>query len=169
MVTAVGGVNVCTKVDYESSFSHRWFEAGQCYDLTPREAEFWARERYNLPGGDFGRILNQQEIIRGLMKKVTTTGVLTDPGKLNNLINAALNSLTVDENLDLRDLAFRLKDINPANVKFATAPHTGTGQVDGQSVVHLDVAAVNELFTAVREERTDEWLAAHPQAEIASF
>jgi LCP family protein required for cell wall assembly len=170
MVSAVGGVNVCTPVAYESSFTHRWFDVG-CYDLTPEEAEFWARERYNLPGADFGRIKNQQEIIKGLMKKVTSTGMLADPGGFNSLLTAAAESLTVDQSLDLRDLAFRLKDINPANVKFATAPHTGTGMVGDQSVVFLDVPAVNELFTAVREEKTDEWIAAHPesQAEIASF
>jgi LCP family protein required for cell wall assembly len=168
IVQALGGINVCTPVAYESSFTHRWFDVG-CYDLTPDEAEFWARERFNLPGGDLGRIKNQQQVIKGIMQKATTTGVLTNPTKLNDLLNAVAASLTVDQNLDLRDLAFRLKDINPANVKFATVPHTGTGMVGDASVVFLDIPAANSLFAAIRDEKTDEWLAAHPQSEIASL
>jgi LCP family protein required for cell wall assembly len=168
IVRALDGVNVCTPVAYESSFTHRWFDVG-CYDLTPEEAEFWARERYNVPGGDLGRIKNQQQVITGIMEKASTTGVMTNPTKLNDLISAIAASLTVDQNLDLRDLAFRLKDINPANVKFATVPHSGTGLVGDASMVFLDMPGANALFAAIRDGTTDEWLAAHPQADIASL
>jgi LCP family protein required for cell wall assembly len=168
MVAAVGGVNACTPEGFTSSFNHVWYPAG-CHDLTPEEAEFWARERMAMTGGDFGRIQNQQRIIEGLMKKATSSGTLTDPGKLNNLLDAVARSLTVDQNMDLRDLAFRLKDINTANVRFATVPHTGMGQIDGKSMVFLDMPGANELFAAVRDERTDQWLGAHPQPEIATY
>jgi anionic cell wall polymer biosynthesis LytR-Cps2A-Psr (LCP) family protein len=80
------------------------------------------RQRKNVPGGDFGRIKNQQNVIKGLMKKVTTTGVLTNPLTLDRLITTAAESLTVDKGMNLRDLAFALKGIDPANVKFATVP-----------------------------------------------
>jgi LCP family protein required for cell wall assembly len=171
MVEAVGGINACTPVSFVSSFNQVYYAKG-CHDLNGQEAEFWTRERYNLPGGDFGRIQLQQEVAKALMKKVTTSGVLTNPVKLNDLINALASAVTVDKRVDLRDLAFKLKGVNPNNVKFATAPATGTGMAqtsDGmQSVVYLDMAGVKDLFDAVRNDTTDQWYAAHPQPVVAT-
>ena len=166
MVEAVGGVNVCTPFAVKSSFSSRFWDVG-CHDMTPAEAEEFMRQRYNVPGGDFGRIKNQQNVIKGLMKKVTTTGVLANPLTLDRLITTAAESLTVDKGMNLRDLAFALKGIDPANVKFATVPVAGTMTTDAGSSVQLDTAGVAELFEAVRGDRTDEWLATHPQPDVA--
>jgi LCP family protein required for cell wall assembly len=166
MVAAVGGVNVCTPFAVQSSFSSRYWGVG-CHDMTPDEAEEFMRQRKNVPGGDFGRIKNQQNVIKGLMKKVTTTGVLANPLTLDRLITTAAESLTVDKGMNLRDLAFALKGIDPANVKFATVPVAGTMTTDAGSSVQLDTAGVAELFEAVRGDRTDEWLATHPQPDVA--
>jgi LCP family protein required for cell wall assembly len=168
MVEAVGGVNVCTPFAVKSSFSSRFWDVG-CHDMTPAEAEEFMRQRYNVPGGDFGRIKNQQNVIKGLMKKVTSTDILTNPIKLDNLISTAAESLTVDQNMNLRDLVFALKGINPNNVKFATAPALGTMTTDAGSSVELDMPGVAELFRAVLDDKTDDWLTAHPQSEVASI
>jgi LCP family protein required for cell wall assembly len=168
MVEAVGGVNVCTPFAVKSSFSSRFWDVG-CHDMTPAEAEEFMRQRYNVPGGDFGRIKNQQNVIKGLMKKVTSTDILTNPIKLDNLISTAAESLTVDQNMNLRDLVFALKGINPNSVKFATAPALGTMTTDAGSSVELDMPGVAELFQAVLDDKTDEWLAAHPQSDVASI
>lgn len=168
MVAAVGGVNVCTPFTVRSSFSTKVWETG-CHDLSPEDAEEFMRQRYNVPGGDFGRIKNQQNVIKGLMKKVVSGGVLANPIKLDSLLTTAAESLTVDNNLNLRDLVFALKGIDPDSVKFATAPHLGTMTTDAGSSVQLDMAGTAELFQAVLDDKTDEWLAAHPQSEIASM
>ena len=104
------------------------------------------RQRKNVPGGDFGRIKNQQNVIKGLMKKVTSTGVLTNPMKLDKLISTAAESFTVDQSMNLRDLVFALKSIDQANVKFATVPALGTMTTDAGSSVQLDLPGVAELF-----------------------
>jgi len=166
MVAAVGGVNVCTPFAVQSSFSSRYWGVG-CHDMTPDEAEEFMRQRKNVPGGDFGRIKNQQNVIKGLMKKVTSTGVLTNPLTLDKLITTAAESLTVDNSMNLRDLVFALKGIDQANVKFATVPVVGTMTTDAGSSVQLDMPGVAELFEAVRGDRTDEWLATHPQPDVA--
>jgi len=172
MVEAVGGIRACTAEAFESSFNHIWYNSG-CHDLTPQEAEFWTRERYNLQGSDLGRIKKQQEIIKGLMEKVTTTGVLTDPGKIDAFLTAVAAALTVDESMNLRDLAFELKDMNLDNVRFATAPVLGTEDIMiggvPNNVVNLDVPGTRELFDAIRNDTTDQWLAAHPQPEIPTL
>jgi LCP family protein required for cell wall assembly len=168
MVRAVGGVNVCTPFTVRSQFSSRVWAKG-CHDMTPSEVEEFVRQRKFVPGGDLGRIKSQQNVIKGLMKKVTTTGVLTNPARLDDLITAAAESLTVDESLNLRDLAFSLKGINPNNVKFATTPIVGTMQTEVGSSIELDMPAAQQLFTAMIEDKTDEWLAANPQPDVASF
>jgi LCP family protein required for cell wall assembly len=168
MVEAVGGVNVCTPFTVRSFFSDRVWEKG-CHDMSPAEAEEFMRQRMYVPGGDFGRIKNQQNVIKGLLKKVTSGDVLTNPIKLDSLISTAAESLTVDQSLNLRDLVFAVKGINPDKVTFATAPVIGTFQTDAGSSVQLDMDGVRELFDAVRADQTDEWLAAHPQSEVASF
>ncbi len=168
MVSAVGGVNVCTQYEVRSFHSDRVWSVG-CHDMSPEDVEEFTRQRYNVPGGDFGRIRNQQNVIRGLLKKVVSGGVLTNPLKLDALLTTAAESLTVDKNLNLRSLALAVKDISPDNVSFATVPFVGTMTTDAGSSVQLDMAGVEELFTAVREDRADQWLATHPQPDVASF
>lgn len=168
MVRAVGGVNVCTPFTVVSWFTDKVWEKG-CHDMTPEEAEEFVRQRMNVPGGDLGRIKNQQNVIKGLMKKVTSGDILTNPAKLDALITTAAESLTVDQSMNLRDLAFALKGINPDNVKFATAPAVGLMDTEAGSSVELDMPGVKELFQAVLDDKTNEWLAAHPQPEVASI
>jgi LCP family protein required for cell wall assembly len=169
MVEAVGGVTVCTPFDVKSYFSDRFWAKG-CHDMSPDEAEEFMRQRYYVPGGDFGRIKNQQNVIKGLMKKVASGDTLTNPVRLDSLISTAAESLTVDKNMNLRDLVFALKGINPDNVKFATAPHVGLETIDGiGSTVQLDMPGTQQLFQAVLDDKTDEWLAAHPQPDVATM
>lgn len=168
MVSAVGGVNVCTPFEVRSSFSDRVWAVG-CHDMGPDEVEEFTRQRYNVPGGDFGRIKNQQNVIKGLVTKIVSGGVLTNPLKLDALLTTAAESLTVDKDLNLRSLAFAVKDIQPDNVTYATVPYVGTMTTNAGSSVQLDPAGVAELCTAIREDKADEWLAAHPQPDVATF
>ncbi len=111
--------------------------------MGPEEVEDFTRQRYNVPGGDFGRIKNQQNVIRGLIKKIVSGGVLTNPIKLDALLTTAAESLTVDKDLNLRSLAFAVKDISPDNVKFATVPYVGTMTTDAGSSVQLNMVGVD--------------------------
>jgi len=95
--------------------------------------------------------------------------VLTSPSKMDSLLTTAAESLTVDQNLNLRDLAFALKGVRPDDVTFATAPVAGLITTDAGSSVKLDMPGVQALMSAIREDKTDEWLAAHPQPDVASF
>jgi LCP family protein required for cell wall assembly len=168
MVRAVGGVRVCIPYTVRSAFSPKVWEKG-CHNLDPAEAEEFVRQRKGTPGGDLGRIKNQQHVIQGLLQKVKQGGMLTDPGKLNNLITTAAKSLTVDKNTRLTDLALELKGVDTDHITFATTPIRGTTQTDAGSSVELDTKGAEELFAAIRADRTDEWLAAHPQPEVASL
>jgi LCP family protein required for cell wall assembly len=170
MVEAVGGVRVCIPYRVVSSFGEykKTWEVG-CHDMDGREAEVFMRQRKNVPGGDFGRMKSQQLVMAALAKKATSSGVITNPGRLDALLLTAARSLTVDKNLKLRDLAFALKGIDPDNIMFASAPHAGTIRTDVGSSVQLNEAACARLFQAIRDDRTAEWLAANPQPDVAKY
>jgi anionic cell wall polymer biosynthesis LytR-Cps2A-Psr (LCP) family protein len=168
MVGAVGGVRVCIPYTVRSSFTSKVWTKG-CHDLSPKDAEEFVRQRKGTPGGDLGRIKNQQHVIKGLIAKVKEGGVLTNPSKLNDLLTTAARSLTIDKSMNLTQLATDVKDIDQDNIKFATTPITGTMTTSAGSSVALDMPGCEELFAAVRDDRADEWLAAHPQPEVASL
>jgi LCP family protein required for cell wall assembly len=166
MVEAVGGVHVCIPYTVRSSFTEKVWKQG-CHDLDPKEAEEFVRQRHGTPGGDLGRIKNQQHVIKGLIAKIKQGGMLTNPSQLNSLITTAAQSLTLDNSMNLMGLALELRDIDQEAIKFATTPVIGTMDTPAGSSVKLDDAGAQELFAAVREDRTEAWLAANPQPEVA--
>ena len=72
----------------------KYYKVG-CYPMLDWEALDFARQRH-LPDGDYGRQRHQQQLIKAMIKKMTSTGVLTDVGKLLELQKAAGDLLTLD-------------------------------------------------------------------------
>jgi LCP family protein required for cell wall assembly len=173
MVDAVGGVHVCVPYDVPNHFKeypqYRGGWGKGCHDMAGEETEIFIRQRHNVPGGDFGRMRTQQLVMKALADKATSKGMLTNPAGLDALLLAAARSLTLDKGTDLRTLAFALKGISPDHLNFATAPHASVGRTEAGSSVFLDEAGCRDLFRALREDRAEEWLAAHPQKEIPSY
>jgi LCP family protein required for cell wall assembly len=166
LVDAVDGVNVCVPYDVKSTFSDREWKQG-CHDMNGDIAEEFMRQRYNVPGGDFGRIRNQQLVVKAVIAKVAKNNLLNKPLQLDSLLGIAADSLTVDENLDLRDLVLAVRDIRPSNITFATVPYTRADlKTAAGAAVQLDGAASAEMFAAVRNDTIDQWLAEHPDGTI---
>lgn len=162
MVAEVGTVTVCIPYDARSSHTGRVWNKG-CHEMGPAETEDFVRQRKGVPGGDFGRMYGQQLVVKALADKISKGGMLKRPATLDLLIATAAESVTVDRNTNLRELVLALKDIDPDDISFATVPYVGTMTTEVGSSVRLDEARAEELFQAVREDRTDEWLAANPQ------
>ncbi|GAB3933541.1 hypothetical protein GCM10027614_04640 [Micromonospora vulcania] len=122
-----------------------------------------------MPGGDFGRIHDQQLVVRALAERVSTTGLLTKPARLDQVLTTAAESLIVDRDLDLGDLAFALRRLRPEAVQFVTVPFSDANlQTPAGSAVRLDEARAPELFAALREDRMAQWLVANPQTPPAN-
>jgi LCP family protein required for cell wall assembly len=163
MVDAVDGVNVCLPYDLKSSFTGKTWSKG-CHQFNGADAEAFTRERYNSPGGDFGRIYNQQLVVRGLIQKVADGGVLTNPFKFDDFVGTVADALTLDENVSLRELGISLRHIRPDGVQFATVPYTTASlRTPAGSAVQLDEARSRALFAAIREDAVGDWFAANPQ------
>ena len=167
MVGAVGTVNVCVPYTVSSIHTGRVWSAG-CHDMGPDETADFLRQRKSVPGGDLGRIQDQQLVVKALADRITSEGILTNPLQLDKLISTAAGSLTLDKSTNLRDLVLALKDIRPADLTFATVPTAGTFDTFAGSSVKLDTAGANVLFKAVIDDKTDEWLNVHPQARAGS-
>ncbi|PWR14311.1 transcriptional regulator [Micromonospora sicca] len=163
MVEAVDGVRVCIPYTVRSTFSDKVWEKG-CHQLDGAAAEEFMRQRKAVPGGDFGRIHDQQLVVKAITEKVAAEGMLQNPLRLDELLVTAADALTIDRSLDLRELALVARDIRPANIKFATVPYTSASlKTHAGSAVKLDDAKAKEMFAAVRDDTIQEWLAAHPQ------
>jgi LCP family protein required for cell wall assembly len=163
MVDAVDGVRVCLPYTVRSAFSERVWEKG-CHEIDGEEAEELMRQRRNVPGGDFGRIHDQQLVVKAIAEKVSAEGMLSNPLRLDDLLVTAAEALTIDKNLDLRELALDARRIKPANIKFATVPYTSASlKTHAGSAVKLDKDKAKALFAALRDDTIQEWLAENPQ------
>lgn len=125
--------------------------------LEGEEALDFVRERYSLPGGDFDRVRRQQAYIAAAAQAVRGA----DPAELMEIGALAGEYITVDgetgmsAQILLLDLIAQTAGVDPV---FFSAPHAGTGWVDGQSIVVSDEEATAVLARAYEADDVDEWL-----------
>jgi LCP family protein required for cell wall assembly len=138
---AVGGVDVCLLHAVNEPKSGARFSAGQ-HTVSGREALSFVRQRYDLPRGDLDRIVRQQVFMASMANKMLSGGVLTDMGKLNDLIAAVKKYVVLDKDWDILGFARRMQGLTGGNLTFQTIP-TGRPDLptpeDGEAVeVHPD-------------------------------
>ncbi|ANZ42859.1 transcriptional regulator [Lentzea guizhouensis] len=118
---AVGGVEVCLKEPTRDRDSGADFAAGPQL-VEGRAALSFVRQRSNLPGGDLDRIVRQQVFIGALAKKVLSTGTLTDPTKLNALVESVQKSVILSDGWDITTFAEQMQGLVGGNIEFRTIP-----------------------------------------------
>ena len=136
--TVVGGVtvNLCQPVDEVKSGAV--FPAG-VQTISGADALKFVRQRYELPRGDFDRIVRQQVFMAGVLRNILSDDVLFDLGKQRQLVQAAAESLTVDQSLDLFSLAEQMQSVDPGSIEFQTVPNVGTDRDENdRSIVRLE-------------------------------
>jgi hypothetical protein len=123
-------------------FSGANFPAGPQLISGP-DALAFVRQRHGLPRGDLDRIVRQQAYMASLANKVLTAGTLANPSRVHQLINAAQQSLVLDEGFDVLDFAARMQGLAAGNVMFETVPVLGDGDSESDgSVLKVDPEAV---------------------------
>ncbi len=134
IVDSVGGVEVCLNKKISDKYSGFKGVAGT-QTLNGAQALAFVRQRHGLPAGDLDRIKRQQAFLAATLKQVQSAGTLLNPVTLNNLLDAATQSVSVDDALtvsDMKDLALKLRGIGAGQVGFLTAPIAKPTKVDGQ-------------------------------------
>jgi len=163
--TAVGGVPVHIPDDTYDEMQHVQWKAGD-YNLKGKKALQYVRQRHGLLRGDFDRIARQQNFLRALMGKILSKGVTRNPVKLINTVKALTKNLTVDAEWsggDMRGLALSLRGMHTRDVYFLSAPVAGTETIPVYgSIVRLNQAKSDELFTAFRKDNLRAYLKKYP-------
>ena len=126
MVDAIDGVPVCIPEDIVDPAHGINIPAGT-REVEGREALNYVRARYTLgDGSDISRIKRQHAFIAAMAKKVISGGMLARPDRLVGFLNAATQSLTVDENLEnvikIAKVGVGFQGIGLDNIQFITVP-----------------------------------------------
>lgn len=169
LTDAVGGVEVCLTGPAQDDDADVDLPAGRQV-LDGRAALGFVRQRKGIPGGDLGRIKRQQHFIGSLTRKVLTAGTLLNPVRLNELLNAATDSVRVAGTTteELLGLALQLREVTAGSVRFQTVPVADAdGRVGDQSVVLIDEAALPGFFADLGERSGPRVVLTVPPEQIA--
>jgi LCP family protein required for cell wall assembly len=149
LTDALGGVQVCLNEPVKDSYSGVDLPAGQQTVSGPGALAF-VRQRHGLDGGDLDRIARQQAFTAGLAQRLTSAGTLSDPAKLDQLVDIATRHIVLDSGWDIDQLAVQLRQVAGDSLVFHTIP-TGRPDlrtpVDGVAV-EVDPAAVKQFAQA---------------------
>ncbi len=105
IVDAVGGVDLTIpKGGMKDTKSGANFSAGE-QTLNGKQALAFVRTRYALAGSDLDRTKNQQKFLAALASQTATPGTILNPFKLYPTMSAGLDTLSVDKDMGLFDLA----------------------------------------------------------------
>ncbi|HEY8373248.1 MAG TPA: LCP family protein [Pseudonocardiaceae bacterium] len=153
MVDAIGGVEVCIEKPMIDAELGPIFPEPGLKVLFGNDSLNYVRARKlsNDPTSDYGRMKRQQRFLSALLRKVMSSQVLLDPGKLTGFISE-VGKHTFGENVDadqLLELAQSLRHIQTGRVTFVTVPTTGTA--NGRGNEELRVEDTKALFTAIIE------------------
>ncbi|HEX6968252.1 MAG TPA: LCP family protein [Micromonosporaceae bacterium] len=158
IVDALGGIEIDVERTFKSIHPpYRTFHAGRQHMNGDAALDF-ARQRKQFADGDFTRIRHQQQVIKAILDKAATGGILSSPGKLNSFVRATADAVSVDETLSMLDTAMEFRHLRGNNLTFVTSPTKGTGRVGRESVVFADVEKAKVFYDAVRRDAVDEIL-----------
>lgn len=150
MVNQVGGLVVDVPFAMDDGSSRAYFEPG-VQRLPGDDALAFARNRHDLPAGDFGRSENQGLLMISALAQLKKE-FATDPSRLLDWIGSftrnAESTVPLDE---LMNLGFTGTEINQNKVVNIVFPG-GSGTAGGLSVVTLDMAAVQAISADLADD-----------------
>ncbi len=154
VVDALGGVEVCVPEDVNDNKSKLFIDAG-LQTLNGEDSLAYVRTRYGLgDGGDISRISRQQDFLKSMVRKITSSQVLLDPIRLFRTLSEIAKSLTTDPALGsvekMTSLARSVAGIDPSKIRFMTAP-ISTNPKDRNTVVFSTIEAT-KLWTALAND-----------------
>jgi LCP family protein required for cell wall assembly len=152
MVDAVHGVTVHTDIPIDDTILGKVLLQTGDVLISGDQALNFVRARHvkGDPTSDYGRIKRQQEFIGALLKKVMSSDVVLDPGKLSDFITAFAKA-TFGDNLGVKQmmtLAQSMRGLDPSKINFLTVPTTGMANSRGNEV--LVRSKTKALFDALR-------------------
>jgi LCP family protein required for cell wall assembly len=147
--TIVGGVqvNLCAATHDPDSGAN--FPAG-VQTITGADALKFVRQRHGLPS-EIDRQVRQQVYIAGLLRNVLSQKLLLDLGAQQKILRQLGSSITVDDGLDLLDLAAQMQGVQLGRITFQTLPGLTDARVSGWGAVLVppSAAALDAFFSGL--------------------
>ncbi|MFF4804880.1 LCP family protein [Streptomyces sp. NPDC001351] len=128
IVDAVGGVTINIDKGFKDKYSGADFKAGE-QTLNGEQALAFVRTRHAFATSDLQRTKNQQKFLSALAHQVATPSTVMNPFKLYPTMSAGLDSLTVDKDMSLWDLAsmfWAMKGVNSGDGTSLNMPISGS-------------------------------------------
>jgi LCP family protein required for cell wall assembly len=137
-----------------------------CHQLNDWQALDYARQRDLLANhdADYGRQRHQQQLVKAILSKTMSTGVITNPLKVNKVLNSLGDAISFYNNgVSVTDWIFTLKGIKPGQL---TMLKTNEGKfnpeiVDGRSYEVLSDTSL-QLFQSMTNDDVASFVAANP-------
>ena len=156
-VDTLGGVKICTAEPLKDSYTGLDLTAGT-HELDGGQALQYVRSRHLDGAADLGRMQRQQKFMAALIKRTTSSGVLMNPMRFQQVASSMLASVRADKGFgtdQMLELGRAMRGFTPASSEFASVPLEEEGyQVKGiGSTVKWDAEKSKKLFQALREDR----------------
>ncbi|ARZ69790.1 LCP family protein [Streptomyces sp. HU2014] len=156
-VDVLGGVRVCSAKPLRDRYSGLDLPAGPS-DLDGGQALQYVRSRHLDGAADLGRMQRQQRFLASLLHQATSSGVLLNPVKFQEVSATLLGSVRADRGFggdELVGLGRAMRNLTPSSAEFVSVP---VGVADFPvprigSTVKWDEAAAGKLFQALRDDR----------------
>ena len=156
------GVTVVNK----TAFTSHGFDYPKGKITIKGERALWfVRERHSLPGGDLARAENQRSVIKAVVEKGLSAGVVSDPATFTKFMGNVARNLVVDNSLsddEIRRTAVSLR-LSSKNIELMQAPLSGFGSAEGQSIDIVDQAKLDELSKALKNDKVEDYLKKYPE------
>ena len=151
IVDAVGGVEMDIPQDIKDTKSGADLKKGK-QTLNGEQALAFVRTRYALAGSDLDRTKNQQKFLSALANQVATPGTVLNPFKLYPTMSAGLDTLVVDKDMGLFDLAsmfWAMKGVSGGDGKSMNMPIAGN---TANGNLQWDTAKVKTLVNQLKND-----------------
>jgi LCP family protein required for cell wall assembly len=154
IVDAVGGVEIdIPKGGLKDTKSGANFEAGK-QTLNGEQSLAFVRTRYALARSDLDRTKNQQKFLSALASQTATPSTILNPFKLYPTMSAGLDTLIVDKDMSLFDLAdmfWAMKGVTGGDGKSMNMPISGNA---GNGNLQWNTEKVKQLVQQLKNDET---------------
>ncbi|MFJ8310676.1 MULTISPECIES: LCP family protein [unclassified Streptomyces] len=151
IVDAVGGVELDIPQDIKDKDSGADFKKGK-QTLNGQQALAFVRNRHGYAAGDLQRTKNQQKFLAAIASQTATPTTLLNPFKLYPVMGAGLDTLIVDKDMglfDLADMFWAMKGITSGSGLSMNMPVAGDGP---QTSLLWDKPKVTQLVNELKND-----------------
>ncbi len=177
MVDALGGISVYSEYSFttiEHAGLYKLYVEEGYNDFDGTDALIFARERYNVPGGDNQRGINQQEVIKAMIEKATSPAIITGAYALLESVSGNVDTNMSDS--QIQDLIkMQINENIDWNIESVSATGTGSSQYcysSGSTALYVtlpdydSVDLISQQIQAVLEGGTIEDLETDTTEEV---